>query len=129
MLQKQMKENGVRLCYNNSSASCLYWFIFRNNTLHLFLVPYPFKIEASLQNSLSLQCTYLCILTFFSVYGLSSMLTRFTCTAARLTETGFMTTLSSHTLTQIKFSLQHFHMYYFSTKLYPVKTLWLQNAF
>lgn len=61
MLQKQMKENGVCLFYNNSSASCLYWFIFRNNTLHLFLVPHPFKIEASLQNSLSLQCTYLCI--------------------------------------------------------------------
>lgn len=39
----------------------LYWVIFRNITLHLFLVPYPFKIEASLQNSLSLQCTYLCI--------------------------------------------------------------------
>lgn len=61
MLQKQRKEDGVRLFYNNFSASCLYWFIFRNNTLRLFLVPYPFKIEASLQNSLRLQCTYLCI--------------------------------------------------------------------
>lgn len=73
MLQKQMKENGVCLFYNNSSASCLYWFIFRNNTLHLFLVPYPFKIEASLQNSLSLQCTYLFHFWHFSVYGLSLM--------------------------------------------------------
>lgn len=33
---------------------------FRNNTLLLFLVPYPFKIEASLQNSLRLQFTSCC---------------------------------------------------------------------
>lgn len=97
MLQKQMRENGVCLFYNNASASRLYWFIFRNNTLHLFLVPYPFKIEASLQNSLSLHCTYLCIFFWhFSVYGLPLMWTGFTCTAARLTNewetTGFMTT-------------------------------------
>lgn len=61
-LQKQQKvRKWSVLFYNNSSASCLHWFISRNNTLHLFLVPYPFKIEASLENSLSLQCTYLCI--------------------------------------------------------------------
>lgn len=48
--QKQMKENGVCLLYNSSSASCLYRFIFRNNTLHLFFClffvffgPIPFQ--------------------------------------------------------------------------------------
>lgn len=60
-MREKKREKMERLFYNNSSASCLHWFISRNNTLHLFLVPYPFKIEASLQNSLSLQCTYLCI--------------------------------------------------------------------
>lgn len=37
---------------------CLHCFIL-GNTLHLFLVPHLFKIDASLQNSLSLQCTSL----------------------------------------------------------------------
>lgn len=66
VLQKQRKENGVStlLFYNNSSASCLHWFISRN-TPHLFLVPHPFKIEVSVQNSLSLQCTYLCFFMTF----------------------------------------------------------------
>lgn len=58
---------GVSHFYNNSSGSRLY--CSRNNTLRsFFLVPYPFKIEASLQNSLSLQCTCLCILGILSVW-------------------------------------------------------------
>lgn len=64
-----MNRTGVCLFYNNSAASSLYWFLFTNTTLNLFLVPYPFKIEASLQNSLSLQCTSAhSVLTFLSVW-------------------------------------------------------------
>lgn len=44
-----------------------------------FLVPHPFKIEAFLQNSLSLQCTYLCNSWRLSVYGLDVTLTRCVC--------------------------------------------------
>lgn len=68
-----IKKEGCRmewLFYNNSSPSCLHCFIFRN-TLHLVLVPYLFKIDASLKNSLSLQCTSLYFLTFDSVCELS----------------------------------------------------------
>lgn len=79
--QEKVRKRSV-LFYNNSSASCLHWFISRNNTPHLFLVPYPFKIEASLENSLSLQCTYLCI--FVSVFELSWILTRFICGVATM---------------------------------------------
>lgn len=71
MKQKQMcyRSKGRRLehlFYNNSSASHRHWSISTNNTLRLFLVPYPFKIEASLQNSLSLQCTHLWFFFSFS---------------------------------------------------------------
>lgn len=50
------------LFYNTSPTSAFHWFMSRNVTLPFFLVPYPVKIEASLQNSLRLQCTCLCIL-------------------------------------------------------------------
>lgn len=71
-LSSEHKKEGCRmewLFYNNSSTSCLHCFIFRN-TLHLVLVPYLFKIDASLKNSLSLQCTSL-YFWHFSVCELS----------------------------------------------------------
>lgn len=79
-----MKEDGACLFYNNSWASRLYWFIFRNNTLHLFLVPYPFKIEASF-TKFSYFTMYISLhFWHFSVYGLPLLLTRFICTVAEL---------------------------------------------
>ena len=61
MLQKQSDENGVRLFYNKSSASrLLSVHLYKRRAALCLLVPHPFKIEAFLQNSLSLQCTYLC---------------------------------------------------------------------
>lgn len=74
VLQKQTNEKKVDmecLFYNKSPASAFHWFVSRNVTLPVFLVPYPFKIEASLQNSLTLQCTRLCI--FLSVWSVSNV--------------------------------------------------------
>lgn len=72
------------LFYNSSSASRLHRFTSKKRHTALVLVPHPFKIEASLQNSLSLHVNIFAFFGHFSVYGLPFASTSFGCTGVQL---------------------------------------------